>query len=159
MREYHDLYLETDVILLADVFENFREICMKHYGLDPAHYYTAPGLAYDAALKVSNIKLDLITDPNMLLMIEKGIRGGLTMASQRYARANNPYVQDFDPSKPTNYLMYLDANSSGSTPWKSQTSACSARRLSKYISWKWISNTPRSSTIVTTTIPWRLNPW
>lgn len=110
MRDYHDLYLETDVILLTDVFENFRKICMEHYGLDPAHYYTAPGLAYDAALKVSGIKLELLTDPDMMLMVEKGIRGGLTMVSQRYARANNPYMQDFDPSKPTNYLMYLDAN-------------------------------------------------
>ena len=69
LQDYHDLYLKTDVLLLADVFENFRDVCQKNYGLDPAWYYTAPGLAWDAALKVTKVKLELLADPDMLLMI------------------------------------------------------------------------------------------
>ena len=75
LEDYHNLYNQVDVLLLSDVFENFRNICFKHYNLDPAHYFTAPGLAWDAALKVTEVKLELLSDPDMLLMIEKGIRG------------------------------------------------------------------------------------
>ena len=109
-REYHDLYLELDVLLLADVFENFRDVCRKNYDLDPAWYYTAPGLAWDAALKMTNVRLELLNDPDMLLMIEKGIRGGISMISTRYSKANNPYMKDYDPSLSTKYITYLDAN-------------------------------------------------
>ena len=80
-REYHDLYLELDVLLLADVFENFRDVCRKNYDLDPAWYYTAPGLAWDAALKMTKVSLELLKDPDMLLMVEEGIRGGISMIS------------------------------------------------------------------------------
>ena len=73
LKDYHDLYNQTDVLLLADVFENFRNICSKNYNLDPAHYFTAPGLAWDAALKVTEVELELLSDPDMLLMVEKGI--------------------------------------------------------------------------------------
>ena len=97
-REYHDKYLETDVVLLADVFENFREIYMMYYGLDPAWYFTAPGLAWDAMLKITKAVLELIIDPDVALMIEKGIHGGVCMISKRYGKANNPYMKDFDPS-------------------------------------------------------------
>ncbi|MCG8374780.1 MAG: DNA polymerase, partial [Balneolales bacterium] len=110
MREYHNLYLESDVLLLADVFENFRDVCIKNYGLDPAWYYTAPGLAWDAALKITKVKLELLTDSDMLLMVEKGIRGGVSMISTRYGKANNPYMGEYDPNLPTKYITYLDAN-------------------------------------------------
>ena len=78
MDDYHDLYLKTDTILLANVFESFRNVCMKNYGLDPAHFYTAPGLAWKACLKKTAIRLELLLDPDMLLMFESGIRGGIT---------------------------------------------------------------------------------
>ena len=111
-KDYHNLYNETDVLLLADVFESFRNICIKNYKLDPAHYYTAPGLAWDAALKITKVKLELLTDIDMLLMVEKGIRGGVSMISNRYGKANNKYMDDkFNPSEPSKYLTYLDANS------------------------------------------------
>ena len=110
MGEYHDLYLRMDVILLANVFESFREVCMKNYGLDPAHFYTAPGLAWKACLKNTGIRLELLQDPDMLLMFEQGIRGGITQSVHRYASANNHYMEEYDSNKPTNYLQYLDAN-------------------------------------------------
>ena len=111
LQDYHNLYNETDVILLADVFENLRSICIKNYELDPAHYYTAPGLAWDATFKITGVELDLLTDIDMLLMIEKGIRGGVSMISNRYAKANNKYMGDkFVASEISKYIMYLDAN-------------------------------------------------
>ena len=109
--DYHDLYLKSDVVLLADVFENFRATSRKHYGLDPCHYYTAPGLSWDAMLKKTGITLELLTDYDMHCFVEKGIRGGISMVSHRYAKANNPYLEEHDSSKPNNYIMYLDANS------------------------------------------------
>ena len=110
MGEYHDLYLLTDTILLANVFESFRNVCMENYGLDPGHFYTAPGLAWKACLKKTEIVLELLQDMDMLLMFERGIRGGITQAVHRYASANNPYMEEYDKDKETNYLQYLDAN-------------------------------------------------
>ena len=96
---------------MADVFENFRDICIKNYNLDPAHYYTAPGLAWDAALKVTKVKLELLSNMDMLLMVEKGIRGGVSMISIRYRKANNKYMgKSFKDIEPSKYLTYLDAN-------------------------------------------------
>ena len=109
--EYHDLYLKTDVILLANIFEAIRKVCLKNYGLDPAHFYTAPGLAWKACLKKTRIRLELLLDPDMLLMFERGIRGGITQSVNRWAKANNPYMgSEFVPYKPTRYLQYLDAD-------------------------------------------------
>ena len=111
LEDYHNLYIEVDVLLLADVFENFRDICIKNYKLDPGYYYTAPGLAWDAALKVTDVKLELLSDMDMLLMVEKGIRSGVSMISTRYGKANNKYMNDkYDPSEPSKYIAYLDAN-------------------------------------------------
>ena len=108
--QYHDLYLKTDVILLADVFENFRNMCQTYYQLNPAHYYSSPGFAWEAMLKMSGVKLQLLDDINMVLMIESGMRGGISMVTKKYATANNPLVPGYDPSKPNTWLTYLDMN-------------------------------------------------
>ena len=110
MGEYHDLYLYQDIFLLADIFEQFRQVCLKNYELDPAHYYTVPGLAWDAALKFTKVKLDTLHDIEMHQFLEKGMRGGISMISHRYAKANNKYLQEHDPEKPNSYIVYKDAN-------------------------------------------------
>ena len=110
MGDYHDLYLKTDVLLLSDVMENFRKLCEKNYELDPAHFFTVPGMAWDAMLKITGIKLELLEDVDMLLMIEKGIRGGISNAFKRYAKANNKFMKDFDPAEKSSFIVYLDAN-------------------------------------------------
>ena len=110
LQDYHDLYLKTDVLLLADVFENFRKTCLNYYKLDPCHYYTAPGLAWDACLKLTKQELQLLTDYDMLMMFEKGIRGGMSHISKRYAEANNKYMIHYNKEKPSTYIQYLDAN-------------------------------------------------
>ena len=109
--DYHELYNETDVLLMADVFENFRDNNLKIYGLDPVHYFTSPGLSWDACLKIKGVELELITNINMLLMFERCIRGGISMISNRYGKANNKYMgESFNKNEPSKYLMYLDAN-------------------------------------------------
>ncbi|PFX14366.1 hypothetical protein AWC38_SpisGene21477 [Stylophora pistillata] len=109
MGDYHDLYLKSDVLLLADVFEKFRNVILENYNLDPAWYYTAPGLAWDAALKVTKVELELLSDPDMLLMFE--ILGGISMIPRSYVKANNKYMNlKFDREKLSKYLTYLDAN-------------------------------------------------
>ena len=110
LKDFLKLYNISDVLLLADIFENFRDICLKNYGLDPVHYYTAPGLAWDAMLKMTNINLELLSDVDMLLMIEKGIRGGISIISNRYGKANNKYMKDFNEMEVLIYLIYLDKN-------------------------------------------------
>jgi hypothetical protein len=106
--DYHDIYLRTDVLLLADVFETFCNTSTKHYGLDPAHYYTAPGMSWDELLKKTKVGLEPLTD--MHLFFEKGLRGGISMVSHRHAKANNPHVEGHDPEKPTSWIKYDDAN-------------------------------------------------
>ena len=109
MADYHDLYVQTDTFLLADVFEKFRDKCIEIYGLDPYFYYT-PGLAWQACLKKTDVKLELLTDYQMLLMIEEGIRGGMCQSVHRYANANNKYMKNHDKGIESSYLTYLDAN-------------------------------------------------
>ena len=108
--EYSDLYVLSDTLALADVFENFRNLCLDAYGLDAAHFYTAPGLAWQAALRCTGVQLELLTDIDQHLFIENGLRGGISMISHRHVQANNPYVSGYDPSKDKSYIMYLDAN-------------------------------------------------
>ena len=111
MGEYHDLYLRTNVILLTNVFESFRQVCLENYRLDPSHFYTAPGLAWKACLKKTGIRLELLLEPDMLLMFEREIRGGITQSVHRWAAANNPYMgSEYNPDAPTRYLQYLDKN-------------------------------------------------
>ena len=88
-RDYHHLYNQSDVLLLADIFENFRDTCRRNYHLDPCWYYTAPRLALDACLKLTKVELELLTDQDMLLVVERVMRGGISMISNRYGQANN----------------------------------------------------------------------
>lgn len=108
--EYHRLYNITDVLILADVFTNFRNICYKTYKLDPLFYYTTPGLAWDAMLLKTEVKLDCLYDENMYLFVEKGIRGGIVQCSKRKSDANNKYLSNYMKIKKSIYLMYVDAN-------------------------------------------------
>ena len=99
--KYHDLNVQSDTLLLADVFENFRNMSLDIYGLDPVYFVPAPGLAWQACLKKTEVKLELLTDYDMVLMIEKEIRGDICQARHRYAKANNKYKKNYD--KTMNY--------------------------------------------------------
>ena len=110
MGEYHDLYLMSDVLLLTDVFENFRKSCMQYYKLGPCHYFTSPGLSWDAMLKMTNIKLELMTDIDMFQFTEKGMHGGVSYIANLYGNANNKYMKEYDEKAPSKYIKYLDAN-------------------------------------------------
>ena len=110
LQEYAELYLKTDILLLADIFENFRDLCFKIYNLDPVYYYTAPGLAWSTLMKKTEIELDLISDQYTLEFFERQVRGGICNPIHRYAEANNKYLPNFDKEKPETYIKYLDAN-------------------------------------------------
>ena len=105
MGEYHNLYLKSDILLLADVFENFRKTCLQYYKLDPCHYFTSPGLSWDAMLKMTNIQLELMTDIDMFQFIEKGMRGGISYIANRYGKANNKYMSEYDEKEPSKYII------------------------------------------------------
>ena len=108
--DYHDLYVQSDTLLLADVFHSFRDMCLKEYELDPAHCLSLPGLAWQACLKKTNIELELLTDYDMLLMVAEGIRGGICHSIHRYAKANNKYMKNYNNNEESSSIQYLDAN-------------------------------------------------
>ena len=108
--DYHDVYLRGDVSILADVFENFRTVCLYNYGLDPLQYLSLSQLTMDAALKKTRVELDLLDDVDMYNFIEKGIRGGISVLSHRLKFANNHYLDKNDTTEPSSFLMYLDCN-------------------------------------------------
>ena len=102
--------LQYYLLLLADVFENFRKTCSEYYKLDPCHYFTSPGLSWDAMLKMTKIELELMTDIDMFQFIEKGTRGGISYIANRYGKANNKYMKSYNKKAPSKYIMYLDGN-------------------------------------------------
>ena len=108
--EYHDFYLKTDVLLLGDVFENLRKMCLEIYESDPAKFISAPALAWQMALNKTQFKLYLLTNIDMLLMVEKGIRGWICNAVHHYAKANNKCMEDYDANKKSSHLQYCDVN-------------------------------------------------
>ena len=122
MGSYHNQYLKKDVFLLADVFEKFISACLESYELDPCHYFSSlfqlslfqfilvPGSNWDAILKITGVKLEKISDIDMYLLTEKGLRGGISYITKRYAKANNKYTRDDDPKKPSTFITYLDMN-------------------------------------------------
>ena len=108
--DYHDLYVQSDTLLLTNVFENFRNKCIEIYELNPAHFLSTPGLAWQAWLKKTDVKLELLTNVDMLFMVQKGIKYGICHAIHRYAKANNKYIKNYDKNKESLYIQYLDAN-------------------------------------------------
>jgi hypothetical protein len=109
--QYHDIYLKTDVLILADVFEKFRATCLKYYRLDPAHYFSLPGFAWDAMLRMTGVHLKLMRDREMHDIIDKGTRGGISCISHKHVVANNPLIPEtYDSLRPHSYITYLDMN-------------------------------------------------
>ena len=108
--DYHNVYLVSDVLLLTDIWENFRSVCYKMYNLDCEYYYTSPGLSFDAMLKYTKQELELITDLDQYLFVENGIRGGVSQISTRHAISNNKYMSSYDKTKDDSYIFYGDAN-------------------------------------------------
>ena len=131
MGDYHDHYLKKDVLLLADVFEKFIDTCLKFYGLDPCHYFSSPGLSWDAMLKMTGVKLEKISDIDKYLFIEKGLRGGIFYIAKRYSETNNKYMKNYDPKKSSKYITRLDMNN---------LHGWAIRRYLSYGGFKWLKN-------------------
>ena len=110
MGDSHDNYLKKDVLLLVAVYKKFVDKCLKYFGLDPCHYFSSPGLSWDPMLKMTDIKLEKISDINKYFFIEKGLRGRISYIAKRYAKANNKYMNDCDPKKPSTFITYLNMN-------------------------------------------------
>ncbi|XP_053214141.1 uncharacterized protein LOC128397439 [Panonychus citri] len=108
--QFQDIYQKIDVVLLAAVFENFRSISVNQFQLDPLHFFSSPGLTWSAALKKTDVEIDLLTDLDMIMMFEKGIRGGISSAMTRFTKANIPNYPDYDKSQENSYITYLDVN-------------------------------------------------
>ena len=108
--DYHDLYVKSDTLLLSDIFEEFRKTSIKEYELDLCYFLSAPGLSWEACLKLTKVELELLTDMDMLLMFEKGIRGGISQAIHKYVKVNNKYMKSYNKNITSSYLQYFDAN-------------------------------------------------
>ena len=106
MGDYHDYYLQNVVLLSSHVFEKFIAACLKFYGLDPCHYFSSPGLTWDAMLKVTKKYLILTST----YFLKKGLRGGIPYFAKRYAKANNKYMNDYDPKKLSTFMSCFDMN-------------------------------------------------
>ena len=128
---YHDLFVQNDTLLLADIFENFRNMSLKAYELDPAYFISLPRFAWHACLKITGVKLQLITDINMLLMIENRMFSGVCHVVPSYAQANNKYMNNYDENKESSFLQYLDANNLHGCPMTAKLPICS---------FKWVKN-------------------
>ena len=109
-KDFHNYYLKKDVLFLADVFEKFIFTCLKYYNLDPCHYFSSTGLSWDAMLKMTKVELERISDTDIHLFIERGMRGGICYVSKRYSKVNNEFCPDYDESKQKVYIKYLDMN-------------------------------------------------
>ena len=105
MRGCHDLYSKSVVLILADLFENFRKTSKQYYNLDPSHYFSCPGSAWKAMLMMTSIILKLFTDIDMFPLVEKGKRGGISYTANRYSKPNNKYICGYDKDKESTYLM------------------------------------------------------
>ena len=130
LQEYMELYLQADVLLLADVFENFRTNCHYEYDLEPLYYFSTPHFTFDAFLRFSGCRLELLTDVNHYLFLSRAIRGGISMICKRFAVANNPYLKHFDSSKLSKYILYLDANN---------LYGCAMREFLPYAAFRWMT--------------------
>ena len=132
--DYHDLYVQSDTLLLADIFENFRDMSLKIYGLDPAYFVSLPGFAWHACLKITGVNLELFTGINMLLMIESGMRGGVCHVMRSYVEANNKYMNNYDENKESSLLFNFDANN---------LCGCSMIKKLPVGGFKWVKNVSR----------------
>lgn len=110
LQDYMELYVKTDALILCDIFENFRELCLNYYNLDPCHYMSLPAFSWDAMLKMTGVELEYMTDIDQYTFVENNLRGGVTTINHRLFTANNEYLDDYDPDKPSSYIMYVDAN-------------------------------------------------
>ena len=132
--DYHDLHVQSDTLLLVNILENFRDMSLKIYGLDPAYFVSLLGFAWRACLKITRVKLELITDINMLLMIDNGMRGGECHVIHSYTEANNKYMNNYDENKESSFLPNLDANNLYGFPM--------IKKL-PVTSFKWVKNVSR----------------
>ena len=126
--------MKKDVLLLSDVFENFISTSLKHYNLDPCHYFSAPGVSWDAMLKMTKLELEKISDPDKYIFIEKGIRGGIIYINKRYSKESNEYCSDYDIKKPKKYITYLDMNN---------LYGYAMSQYLPYANFKWVKNTDK----------------
>ena len=108
--DFYNHYQKKDVLLLSDVFEKVISTSLKYHNLDPCHYFSAPGLSWDAMLKATKIELEKIRNPDKYIFIEKGMKGGISYINKRYSKANNEYCTDYNSKKPKKYITFLDMN-------------------------------------------------